>query len=122
MGTPSFAEVLREQLDAAPPAPDRTYSGRAPWQDLTRTWRRVEIDDRAAGPQAQGIAHPHSAVPQCFHLLGLSSASSLQEVKRAFRARALQTHPDHRGGSHEAFLAIVRAYQQACELVTAQAA
>lgn len=59
---------------------------------------------------------PHdSAPPPCFLALGLERAGDETAVKRAFRRRALQLHPD-RGGSHEGFIALVAAYQQALRL------
>jgi curved DNA-binding protein CbpA len=42
-------------------------------------------------------------------VLGVSKDASDDEIKRAFRARALVTHPD-RGGDAEAFVEVKRAY------------
>ena len=44
-----------------------------------------------------------------FVLLGVASDAPLDDVKTAFRKKALEHHPD-RGGSAEAFIAIKRAY------------
>lgn len=45
-------------------------------------------------------------------VLRLPDNASLADIKRAYRVRALETHPDH-GGDPEAFRAVVRAYQAA---------
>jgi hypothetical protein len=44
-----------------------------------------------------------------FLLLGVAHDASLDDVKSAFRKKALEHHPD-RGGTAEAFMAIKRAY------------
>jgi hypothetical protein len=41
--------------------------------------------------------------------LGLAPGATVEAIKRAYRRRALETHPD-RGGSDEAFRAVQRAY------------
>jgi hypothetical protein len=45
-------------------------------------------------------------------VLGVAPGAPLADVKRAFRARALETHPD-RGGDAEAFRAVREAYERA---------
>jgi hypothetical protein len=55
------------------------------------------------------------AVPDCFRTLHLTPPCTRQEITRAYRALAGRAHPD-RGGSHEAFLALRRAYEQALRL------
>lgn len=42
-------------------------------------------------------------------LLGVDAAATLEEVKVAFRQKALEHHPDH-GGTAAAFMAVKRAY------------
>jgi curved DNA-binding protein CbpA len=42
-------------------------------------------------------------------ILGVSPESSLEELKSAFRKKALEHHPDT-GGSAETFIALKRAY------------
>ena len=46
-----------------------------------------------------------------YRVLGVTSKSSIEEINRAFKARALETHPDRRGGNKEAFQKINEAYQ-----------
>ena len=77
------------------------------------------IDDHWAGAWKRSLAglepfpkYTRRAPPVItdpFVLLGLTSAATLEEVKRAFRQRALEHHPDQ-GGNPEAFLATKRAY------------
>jgi curved DNA-binding protein CbpA len=43
-------------------------------------------------------------------LLGVSEHASAHDLRRAFRQRALQTHPDH-GGDAQAFADLVQALQ-----------
>jgi hypothetical protein len=55
--------------------------------------------------------------PDCLKSLGLRSGATKQEIKAAYRRLAKITHPD-RGGSHEGFVALHRAYEQAMALAT----
>ncbi|NUP09126.1 MAG: J domain-containing protein [Polyangiaceae bacterium] len=45
-------------------------------------------------------------------VLGVPSSATLDEIKRAYRKRALETHPDH-GGEADVFRRVQRAYEQA---------
>lgn len=40
----------------------------------------------------------HKDVLDAFTLLGLSPTASVDDIKKAYRAKALVTHPDHGGG------------------------
>jgi hypothetical protein len=44
-----------------------------------------------------------------YALLGLEASASLEDVKAAFRKKALEHHPDH-GGTPAAFMAVKRAH------------
>ena len=46
-----------------------------------------------------------------YRVLGVTSKSSIEEINKAFKARALETHPDRKGGSKEAFQNLNQAYQ-----------
>jgi molecular chaperone DnaJ len=43
-------------------------------------------------------------------ILGVSSTATLEEIKSAFRRRAMELHPDHSGRESEPFLEIQEAY------------
>ena len=45
--------------------------------------------------------------------LGLTFPCTHEDVRRTFKRRALDTHPDRPGGSHEAFLAVRAARDEA---------
>ena len=75
---------------------NRTLRGEAPPPPPAR---------RAPRPAAP--AGPVSA----WELLGLAPGASVREIKRAYRHKALELHPD-RGGDADAFRAITRAYEK----------
>jgi len=58
--------------------------------------------------------------PECMTVLGLLPPYTLDDVHKAYKARALTVHPD-RGGSQAAFLALQEAYEQAQGYVTFRA-
>jgi hypothetical protein len=69
-------------------------------------WRRVLAGLEPFPKQTVRIA-PANVDP--FKVLGLTSAATADEVKRAFRIQALLHHPD-RGGAPDDFMAAKRAY------------
>lgn len=56
-------------------------------------------------------AEPKAAPVSAWERLGLVPGASPREIKRAYRVKALEVHPD-RGGSDEAFRDITRAYEK----------
>ncbi len=54
--------------------------------------------------------------PECLVILGLLPPVTLDDVNQAYKAKAMQAHPD-RGGDVKAFIAVKRAYEEACEYV-----
>ena len=46
-----------------------------------------------------------------YQILGISRACTLDEVKKAFRAKAWLAHPD-RGGENESFIRLCNAYEE----------
>ncbi|HET9929307.1 MAG TPA: J domain-containing protein [Polyangiaceae bacterium] len=80
-----------------------------------RAWARVLVGDEPfSGRRDEAVPKPanHDKAPESPHfaLLGLTPRASDEEVKRAYRSRALETHPD-RGGSAEAFRAVHAAFE-----------
>jgi hypothetical protein len=76
--------------------------GKDPWPAANNASSSDEAPKARATPNATSI----------WQTLGLESGATIAEIKRAYRARALQTHPD-RGGSAEEFRAIQSAYEAA---------
>lgn len=84
----------------------RILVGRAPWGP-TR-----ERDDEHASAADGGGVRADAPRDSIWAILGVTSQATEAELKRAFRARALETHPDH-GGTADAFRAVTRAYDEA---------
>lgn len=84
-------------------------------------WKRVLADrppfptksTREPTPQDTADATERAAkkrrVVDPYDLLGVPASATMEEVKAAFRKKALEHHPDH-GGSAAAFMAMKRAY------------
>ena len=76
-------------------------------------WKRIQAKKdpfpkraaRASAPVVDTKARPVDP----YVLLGVASAATLDDVKAAFRKKALEHHPDH-GGSAQDFMRIKRAY------------
>jgi hypothetical protein len=66
-------------------------------------------------PYSERLLQATDQAPACFRQLNLSFPCTLAEVKAAYRKLAKQAHPDQ-GGSHEQFLALQTAYEQALRL------
>ena len=75
--------------------------------------RRREQDEAHARMRARA-AFWSVAPPAAFAALGLSSTASADEIKAAYRRRAIQLHPD-RGGDHTAMVRLNAAYEEAVE-------
>lgn len=50
-----------------------------------------------------------------YSILGVSSSASDQDIKKAYRARAMQVHPDKAGGDKELFQQLNEAYEKILE-------
>jgi hypothetical protein len=90
-----------------------------------RAWSRVLVGQAAwSEREKQAVAEgetPHAQPPRLsvkaapvsiWSVLGVTAKATLEEIKRAFRARARETHPDH-GGNAVAFRAVHAAYEEA---------
>lgn len=73
----------------------------------------AERNQRTHGPgtedQREGL-HPRKEL-RCYEVLGLQRGADLQEVRTAYRQRALEAHPDRPQGSQAAFLSIAEAFE-----------
>lgn len=56
-----------------------------------------------------------SRQPNCFTALGLSPGRTKKDIKKAFRRKSRELHPDS-GGDHESFIALRAAYENALSL------
>jgi hypothetical protein len=103
----TFAQVLESALREPAPAPCRAPAFPAPpsFEAFQAALDRLPLEHR-------GGRRPGWAVE-----LDLTLPCDAQAARRAFRRRALQTHPDRPGGSHEAFLRSVRALDEALSAV-----
>lgn len=110
----TFAQVLDGALrgDATP----RSVPAESSWSRQATeatTFAQVQqmLDERL--PSQTYPRRPRWAVE-----LGVELPCDAQAVRRAFRRRALQTHPDRPGGSHEAFLRLQQALEEALFALT----
>ena len=62
---------------------------------------------------------PAAVLRSSWAVLGLEPGAACSEVKRAFRQRALEAHPD-RGGDAGEFRAVQRAYEKLSAKLTAR--
>jgi hypothetical protein len=69
-------------------------------------------DPRTASPGAPPVRGAEGDRTSIWSTLGLTARASSAEIKAAYHARALETHPD-RGGDPEAFRQVQLAYEQA---------
>lgn len=83
-----------------------------------RAWNRVLRGEgapplptqRTAAPERPRAVDPTQRASS-WAVLGLEAGATIDEVKRAFRKRALETHPDQ-GGDSDEFRAVRRAYER----------
>jgi len=76
-------------------------------------WKRVRaglpaFPSRAARP-ATAPSEERARPVDPYALLGVDATASLEDLKLAFRKKALEHHPDH-GGAPDLFMAVKRAY------------
>ena len=84
-----------------------------------RAWARVLVGqppwlEKSTGEERHGTAPRAKAAPRAsvWATLGVTRDATEDDLKRAFRQRALETHPDH-GGEAETFRNVQRAYEEA---------
>jgi hypothetical protein len=83
----------------------RVLLGEKPWPA-----RAADATDEAETARVESSRAP--APRSAWAVLGVEPRASAADIKKAFRKRALETHPD-RGGSDEAFRSVKKAYEQA---------
>ncbi|MFT3924115.1 MAG: J domain-containing protein [Myxococcales bacterium] len=78
-----------------------------------RAWSRVLRGEAAPAPPEPRTSQPARSYPpgSAWSELGLEPGASQLEIKRAYRRRALETHPD-RGGDADSFAKVQRAYER----------
>ena len=70
-------------------------------------------ETQGASPRAQSEDREEGqTVRSLWTVLAIDRTATLVEIKKAYKQRALETHPD-RGGTVEAFREVIRAYQLA---------
>lgn len=77
-------------------------------------WNRVLRGEAPPPPPRPRPAPARAAAPQrpsAHAILGVEPGATLEEIKRAYRRRVLEAHPD-RGGDPEVLRAVVRAYER----------
>lgn len=62
-------------------------------------------------PAAKPAQPARERAQSAWTVLGVEPGASAQEIRRAFHAKALQTHPDQ-GGDAERFRAVMRAFER----------
>lgn len=81
------------------------------WAHAVNRMQRGEAPQPPPDPTKRRTREATQPPPSAWSLLGLPAGASLEDVKRAYRKRALETHPD-RGGDEAAFRAVQRAYER----------
>ena len=76
-----------------------------------RAWSRILVGDEPWPARAPAAA-PKPVPTSIWTTLGVDAQVTAVELKRAFRTRSLETHPD-RGGTDAAFREVVDAYAEA---------
>ena len=89
----------------------RILIGELPWRARVGRTENARTSDTGehASPPKRGNETPTASV---WTILGVTAQATDAEIKRAFRKRALETHPDH-GGDGEAFRTLQQAYEKA---------
>src|SRR4051794_29088642 len=88
----------------------RVLLGRPPWGARAEGTARSSADGRSSGRATPPPAR--AATTSIWETLGITARATAADLKRAFRQRALATHPD-RGGDAEAFRQVQSAFKEA---------
>jgi hypothetical protein len=94
----------------------RVLIGRPPWGvragGAVSSSARSRSSGRSTTATTDGAGPSATITTSIWETLGVTAQATADELKRAFRQRALATHPD-RGGDAEAFRQVQRAFKEA---------
>ena len=91
----------------------RVLLGRPPWGARAEGTASRSGRGRSSGRSATETTNAARATTtSIWETLGITARATADDLKRAFRRRALATHPD-RGGDAEAFRQVQRAFKEA---------
>ena len=90
----------------------RILRGEPAWPSKASREPRGRASPAERSPGEESSARPGEGSLSVWDVLGVRRDVTEQELKAAYRRRALETHPDH-GGDDEAFRRVVRAYAEA---------
>ncbi|UQA57571.1 J domain-containing protein [Polyangium aurulentum] len=91
----------------------RVLAGQPPWVEKKARARPEEREPEEEKKKRRRYVPSVSSPERCpFAVLGLPKTASVEEIRRAFRQKALATHPD-RGGDAEAFIQVTWARDEA---------
>lgn len=76
-----------------------------------RAWTRVMRGERPPKRPAEARTTKRPPDRSAWDVLGISRDATLDEIKRAYRIRVRETHPDH-GGNVDEFRLVQRAYER----------
>ncbi len=107
-GVSDFEGVLRQAMADAATGDTRAH------RSFERSLRSFE-EALADAPGARERRGRPGERPGWASELGVDLPCTVEDVKRAFRRRAFETHPDRRGGSHQAFLRVQGLLHEALE-------
>lgn len=96
------AKIQTGFLDSDPEDPRNETSGKA-------------ASDKDSSDTQSGSLSPGPLAEDPYRVLGLQPGASMTEVKKAWRRRSRQAHPDTPGGAAEDFMALKKAYEQIIE-------
>jgi hypothetical protein len=91
----------------------RVLLGQPPWGVRAEGAARSSARGRSTGRSTTASTNAAGATAtSIWETLGITARATADDLKRAFRQRALATHPD-RGGDAEAFRQVQRAFEEA---------
>ncbi len=89
----------------------RVLVGQPPWMEKDAAAETASSSGRQ-NAETTGT-HPGSV----WSILGVTAGATAAELRRAFRQRALETHPD-KGGTADSFRLVQRAYEEALRRIS----